>query len=414
MKLKIVPFRLLIIASLVIFLQSNQLLSQIKILTVDEAVTISLKNFPEIQGQHFEIDRAEGQLKHAKLFPNPTLSFYNERLESGSINAGESIISINQPLSFLWTRSSQIEKTTQSINEQKLLYEDKLRLFKYEVKRAYIMSHLAEMNHETLQSISSIFDRINTASEDRLKEGDISGYDRTRISAEHLKYLKSLKEMAIDHSSKDKMLKYFLGQSAEESISTAAPPLKDILISDLQKIVTSSFENRTDLKALEAGNKSKMAGLEYARRSALPHVSIQAGYKKQVDDFSGSIFQFNVNLPVFNRNQGEIINAEVGLRQHSLKTEQLKQIIRLEVETATNKYLELCGLSEKYSETTKQFFESLLTTAQNSYSEGEMTLVEFIDALNAYTDLQLSRNELLQNLYLSIYELELVTGIEFQ
>ena len=107
MKYSILQAAVYIIILSIVTVQNSRSFAQTQMLYFDEAVKAAIVNYPEIRTQKLEIEKAEGELDRATIFPNPSFSFYNEKLASGSINGGESIYAIDQSLNFLWTRSSE-------------------------------------------------------------------------------------------------------------------------------------------------------------------------------------------------------------------------------------------------------------------------------------------------------------------
>ncbi|MEE9169300.1 MAG: TolC family protein, partial [bacterium] len=90
--------------------------------------------------------------------------------------------------------------------------------------------------------------------------------------------------------------------------------------------------------------------------------------------------------------------------------ELLEKRVELEVRQAYETY-------QLYHQQVEQFLdqsvpppEQLLEIAQFSYAEGEMSLLELLDGVRAYSESFQARNDLLLKYQLSIFELEKATA----
>ncbi len=390
---------------------NSSLIAQVKTLSIDESVKTAINNYPGAKLSKYEIDKAEGILKQAKVFPNPGLSFYKEKLKAGSASGGESIISIDYPLNFIWTKPAEIQKAKHLVEAKKYLHLDKIRNLSFEVQKSYIFFHYSGLNQSLLQSAVKILEKLNKSASERFSAGDISGYDLKRITIELIKFEEKLVEANLDYTEKQKHLLYLFGMGNEKiEIGTDKSFLKSIQETSIKRLIELSYKNRPDLLAFNADNESKTAAKNCIKRNSLPEINFLAGYKKQIDNYKGSVLQVNLSLPIFNRKQGKLTAADAEINKGLLTVELLKQQIRIEVETAFNSYSRFRKLIEKYHEFEGEFYENMLQSAGKSYEEGEMTLLEYIDAVNAYFEAIKTKNSIKQNLYVSVYELGQAIG----
>ena len=115
-------------------------------------------------------------------------------------------------------------------------------------------------------------------------------------------------------------------------------------------------------------------------------------------------FFFSAPLPVFNRNQGEIVRAQREMDQAAAQIRALEARVNNEVVTRMAAVLHL---PRDFSTTSKR---DMLTRAKNvrqtteySYRRGEATLVEFLDAQRAFNDVMQSYNEVRSRYARSLY-----------
>ena len=142
-----------------------------------------------------------------------------------------------------------------------------------------------------------------------------------------------------------------------------------------------------------------------AKWQRLPAASVSGGYKKQADDFKGAVIQVNLGFPLFDRNQGEVRSARAVHEQQATATALLEKQAALEVRQAYDRYRLYRELLE--ARTGEQPRPGgVLQIAQYSYAEGEMSLIELLDGVRAYSEAFQTQFDLLLKYQLSIFELE--------
>ncbi len=186
--------------------------------------------------------------------------------------------------------------------------------------------------------------------------------------------------------------------------------MKSVDMPTLDELTALALQNRPDQQAAKAYLDVREAALKSAKRGGLPDISVGVGYKRQFDDLNGPVAEVRFELPVFNRNQGTIQSSRATIDQQNLTVELLEKQITLEVQKADNRYSLYHDMLELFSSDISPLPERILEIAQFSYSEGEMSLIELLDAVRAYTEAFQTKNDLTLKYYLSIFELESVTA----
>ncbi|KAB2840227.1 MAG: hypothetical protein F9K45_09210, partial [Melioribacteraceae bacterium] len=170
----------------------------------------------------------------------------------------------------------------------------------------------------------------------------------------------------------------------------------------------TAFQNRKDLKAIEQLVESESAFLSHNKLKIIPNINLTAGYKKQLDNHSGSVFQLNFEIPLFKRNQLEIEQSEADLNFLEQQKEYLIKQIGTEVQASFAKLKQYETLITNKNDLQ---LKNVFTSAAYSYEQGEISLVEFLDGLNAYKDGIILNKGLEIKYYQSFFELENVTAL---
>lgn len=382
-------------------------------LTLQQAIERALANYPALQIQRYSIEQALGQKTTAGLLPNPVLSYYKEDLKLGGQKNGEEIFSAGLPLNFLWARWSQVSAANSQVGAEQLHLANVQRLIKFETQKAYVECYYAGQSYEAWQKAAAVFKQAATAGKIRLTDGDISGYEQQRIALEHQRYQKAATEAQVQFINSRRRLAFLLDPAQSEALFEPVgmklgfrnneSPTSTMPEINFEKLLAHALQNRPDLQAARATSRSKQAALSATKWQRLPDASISAGYKKQVDDFKGAVIQVNLGFPLFERNQGEVRSARAASEQQALTTELLEKQVALEVRQAYDRYRLYRELLNAHISDQP---EAVVQIAQFSYAEGEMSLIELLDGVRAYSEAFQTQYDLLLQYQLSIFELE--------
>ena len=183
---------------------------------------------------------------------------------------------------------------------------------------------------------------------------------------------------------------YYL--SAESLINTALQSNPYYLLQ--QKIATLQQQNTVYQKALRS-----------------PDITLGPNFDRN-SNFAPNYFGMGVSLPlaILNKNKGNIKSAEANVKQQQAITMNAETELRNNV---NNAYQKLLLAIQQNTSTQKDFYSKYQTIYNNmvdSYRQRQISLLEFLDFYNDYTD---SQQRLLQqqlNLQLAKEELQYHVG----
>ncbi|NNJ54102.1 MAG: TolC family protein [Ignavibacteriaceae bacterium] len=406
-----------LIYSLVFVLTIYSVLSytqEIKTITIQDAVNLAIENNIQLRKQKYELQKIEGITSKAGVLPNPEASFYSEELSNDLLEYNEWTLAGTLPVNFIWDRWS-------AVNSSSALYEAELKNFEQiglevttKVRSAFVRYHFIKKMNDGWQNALQLIEKAKQTALAREEEGEISGYDKQRIQLEYLLYKKNETDsrIALQDAAKELSLLIFPMETIAE-FNTDFSQIDYFTIPDLEILQNIARENRSDLQYLNLLLQSKSSQLSNEQLKIIPDLSVTLGYKKQSDDLGGLVYGLNLGIPLFNRNRGNIEIVEAELNQQKLDVESIGREIEYEVINSHNSLLEYTNQLRTIEEYDFLSTNDIIDIAEYSYEEGEMSLLEMIDALRAYTDAFKLKNELLINYYNSYFQLELAVGKEF-
>ena len=153
--------------------------------------------------------------------------------------------------------------------------------------------------------------------------------------------------------------------------------------------------------------------LSLEKRTPYPDLHIGGIYDQSgsyINNYTGITLGFD--LPILNRNQGNIGVAKAQLEQYKLELENKTLSVRNEV-VAT--YLKLIQVEQEYRKIDSDFdrkFDELNNGVIANFQKRNLSLIEFTDFLEAYNNSVQQINKLKQNRIEMYEELNYVVGEE--
>lgn len=392
-------FRLLFVLTAILVIPVE---AQIKT-TLDEAINMANQKNLDLQKQFSSIKNAEIDLDGSARLPNPLFTYTREDLKSNLLNYDEWVATGSIPINFVWERWSNIESKEKSIEAQKLFYENMKWNISYKVREYYYaLNNYSDLSLALEKALLRLTNLVESANH-RLTEGDISEFELQRILIELSKLKTTASEIKLQKGSIENNLKLLIGFDPKSKIIVLEPSLEEEINYTENELIQIALEKRKDIKALQLIIESEDSYLSFNKIKIIPEINLTAGYKNQADLFSGSVLQLDFEIPLFNRNQTRIEKSKIQLSLLENKLLFMKEEIKIEVIESFQNYIVNKSL---YEDIMNIQFENIFTASSFSYEQGEISLIEFIDGINAFIDGLILGNELKIKFQDSFFKLE--------
>src|SRR5690554_3642482 len=397
-----------VLALLFLFMVAELLAQQPLSFSRQEAEAVFLKQNLSLIAEKLEIPKAEAAVLQAKLWPNPTLSVEEVNLWVSSKQievAGEEL----PPLFGNWGKHQQfsigLEQLIQTAGKRKKLmaleqvsadkaaqyFEDLLRNLKIEFRNQLTELQFLQFHKKVYDSQIDAINQLTQSYGKQVELGHIPKGEFIRLKALELQFVKSSKDLGNEINEAQKELKQLMRLSAEtnlviteEDFLINADPFK---LLNLNRLIESAKENRADLKIteLERLQYQKLYDFEKAQRT--PDINLKAGYDRGGNILYNFIgFGFDIDLPIFNRNQGNIKVAKIGIEQSEFIYEEKTLSIENELVMAYQNLAEAIAFFEKIDPEYENTLDTLLDSYIKNFRDRNISLLEFIDFLEAYMD----------------------------
>jgi len=390
-------------------------------ITLRDAEQKFLDSNLSLLSQRYNIDVAKAQVIQAKLFPNPSIdlsgNIYNpDRKKWGDISnkTGEYTIGIQQLIQLAGKRNKQIRiaETNTQIAEQQFF--DLLRTLRYTLRSDFYQAYFFQSSINAYSVQVTTLEKLATTYDELQKKGIVTLKDAVRIKS--LLYSLKAERTSLQNQFNDveaemqlllKNNHTWYIPDADTNIIVKAP-IQDL---QLQTLLDSAYANRYDLKLTQSNLLLNQQNYQLQKALAVPDLTLGGQFDKRgsfVDN--ASFLTVGMDLPFFNRNQGNIKAAKISIDQSKVLVQQQTQTVENEVQTAFTKALNTDKMLNSVDPGFRNDFEKLLKSVTDNFAKKNLSILEFTDFYDSYKENILQINQLMNDRMQAIETLNFAVG----
>jgi len=391
--------------------------TEIKKLSLNEAVEIGLKNNPEVRSAIENISASQGRFWSGISLPQPEVGVSYEYAPANSSlsNYSEKTLAISQSFEFpsnyflkgsKYNKEEEIAVYKLSLTERSVINQVKTSYYKVLAKQYQIKS--AE---ENLLISEDFFKKA----EIRQNVGEGTNLERLTAKVQYTEARNNLEVAKNELTTSFAELNYSLGYG-EQSYETNFALTDTLVFVDhkisIEQIYKSLEETNPQIKIaeLKCGIASVEKGLAWS--SILPNINL--AYFKQTRDgnngFYGASFGISVPLWFMFDQRGKIQEATANQSLSESELQLTKNEIALKIKNAFTDHENNLQQVKFYVNDILPQTEEIYRTAMKSYDAGELTYLEYLQAKQTLIS---SRNNFINalfNHYQSVFRIEEIAG----
>nr|WP_199001463.1 TolC family protein [Flavobacterium sp. ASV13] len=391
-------------------------------LDIKETEKRFINNNLQLIAERYNIDVAGAEVVTAKLFPNPDFNYSNGfagKTDPGSsLNASaERTFGISQLIQTAGKRNKNIKLANLGVEQSKHQFFDLLRTLKFNLRsnfyNLYYQQQSARVYNKEISSLARLLDTFRV----QFKKGNIAEKEVIRIQSQLYSLQGEYNDLYTNIDSLQKQLKVFLrlpGQSyVVPQVSDAAPKRKPSQIPYIQ-LLDSALVNRQDLMLSKSMLEYSKVNLKLQKALAVPDVSLSVNYDRLGSygtNFWGA--GIDINLPFFDRNQGEIKKADLNIKQNQASLDDLFNRIENDIASGYQASLRIEKIADGIDPEFNTNFNRMINAVFENYQKRNISLLEFLDFYDSYKDNTLQMNNIMLNRLLSLEQLNYLTGTPF-
>jgi cobalt-zinc-cadmium efflux system outer membrane protein len=372
-------------------------------ITLQDAEQQFIQNNLALLAAKYDIHIAQAQLIQAKLYNNPTIAvsgnLYNPDLKKPfdiTNKTGQYVVQLQQLITLAGKRNKQISLAKTNTRIAEYHFYDLLRTLRFSLRSNYYGMLRLHQSRDAYQVQINSLQQLSAAYSDLQAKGTVTLKDAVRIKsllytlqAEQTSLQNQLNDLQAElqlllHDNKHYYLPVDLGDSPE--------PLHQY---PLQALVDSAFTNRYDLKAADANALYSRQNYQLQKALRTPDLTLGVEFDKRGSFVDNATFlNAAIDLPFFNRNQGNIKAAQSQVEQSSVQYQQQQLVVENEVQKAYIKALNTGKMLQSFDPAFKKQFDRLLQGITENFQKKNISLLEFTDFYESWKDNVLQWNQL--------------------
>ena len=319
-------------------------------LTLAQALDRAFSTSPIIDARRAEVRRAEARLLGSRIYPfNPELELAAGDRQSPTESSTDQSIGISQEIEIAGQRRKRIGVTTAALEAAQLDFEREMRLLGARVELAFAEAVRARELLGVADADAELARQLLRFSTRRLDAGAGTQVELNlaRSTAGLTERTLRLSQSAVETARN--RLAELVGLPAELQLDGVVGdlPSPDDRMPELEELLSFAFGNRADLAALRMETESARLSIDLSRSLRIPNLRVGAFYDQEegTDDIKG--LGITVPIPLFNRNQGEVAEAEAEVERLFAEGSVAELTVRREVADAlaSYRYAQLAAVS---------------------------------------------------------------------
>ncbi|MEZ0360957.1 MAG: TolC family protein, partial [Hydrogenobacter sp.] len=215
--------------------------------------------------------------------------------------------------------------------------------------------------------------------EQKQKLGFLSLIDLIKLKLYKVDLESAIQQAQANYKKDMKDLSFYLGGNYEPA--QVQEVTEDI---SLESLIEQALENRESLKSLREQLRSVDYQIKLLRAYSIPDISVGVEYDAFGVKYKPGIgVGLSMNLPVFDRRQGDLLTALNTKEQTLIAIKREEESIKKEVSQAFYDYEASRKVYSSYLEK-KKLLDELLDRTKKAYILGGISTLDFLDTLRTY------------------------------
>lgn len=410
---------------IIAFLAVNILYSQTYSLLDLEAKFIESNS--ALIASRFNVDRADAEIVQERVWQNPTFSISEVNLWKNS--SAEELpymfgkygkyqqvsMELEQLIETAGKRSKRVSLKKLEKNTALFEYEELLRELKKELRVAFYTLGRIQSEEVQLNNMVTLFSQMNDQYKRQSALNNVRKADYYRIQTELIGLQKEQRELEEEKYESLKDLRILTGL---QSLDLNQISFTNLILPSSSKLpydLLDMAKNQNIGLKLQANEIQMAKGqLELEKTERVPNVAVQVAY-----DRGGNIMQnfiglgASIDIPVFNRNKGNIAAAKHTLSQQQAQRNDLEIALEQNIRQLENQFRRLESTLKNWSEKDLQEQDTMVKNYNKHLMNKEVTLMEFIDFVQSYREAYQAYLEVQEKYHIVFEELQYIVGKDF-
>jgi len=388
-------------------------------ITLEQAIQFALQHNHVLIAARSTILQNEAQEITANLRPNPTLTWDAQFLPIFNLpqftwgylnNSAQFDLGIGYTLERGSKRQHRLQAARDLTTVARSQVDDNQRTLSFNVAQQFVAVLLAQSMIDLAQQNLASFRETVELSEMQSRAGAMSEGDLIKIKLQLLQFQTDVSSAKLAKLQALAVLRQFLGfESVPENYDVDGALDYQPVQADLESFKMLALRSRPDLLAARQGvtaaRSQESLAVSYGKRD----LDLSFNYSHVATLNTGAFF-FNMQIPMFDRNQGEIARTRAATTQFQELAAETNEQVMSDVVNAyegmrTNDQIVTLYRSGYLDQATES-----RDISQYAYQRGAASLLDFLDAERSYRANQLAYRQALANYMIALEQVRAAVG----
>jgi cobalt-zinc-cadmium efflux system outer membrane protein len=389
-------------------------------ITLDDAIKLALAHNPTLKASRSQIPQSKAEEITANLRPNPVLSWDSQFIpifNPGQISADyfNNQAQFDLGVGYLLERGKKRQHRLQAAKDQTAVTEaqvnDAERVLIFNVAQQYISVLLAESNLAFANDALKSYQQTVNISEQRYKSGDISEDDFLKIKIQLLQFQTDVSAAVLARNQALATLRQNIGYDAVARDFDVDGQLEyQPMTLSLDDLKASALRSRPDVVAAQKGIALAQSQYGLQKANGKRDLSTSFNYSHVAGLNTGAFF-FNMQIPIFDRNQGEIKRSQYAIVQSQDSSRAAEETALTDV---TNAYEAVRNADDVVKLYTSGYLDQAKESrdiSEYAYRSGAASLLDLLDAERSYRGTELAYRQSLATYMIAVEQLRQAVGV---
>jgi cobalt-zinc-cadmium efflux system outer membrane protein len=387
--------------------------------SLDDAIRLALQHNHALQALRSTIQQSLAEEITANLRPNPTLGidaqflpiFQPDKLNSDYLDQSAQF---DAGIGYLFERGKKRQHRLQAAKDQtavvRSLVADNERQLVFNVSQQFVDVLLAESMLEFAQQDLGSFQKTVDISKERFRAGDMSEGDFLKIKLQLLQFQSDVSAAKLAKLQSLAALRQLLGfETVPDDYDVQGTLDYQPVHADLKDLKNVAAVNRPDLRATQQAVTAAESQLALQKANGKMDITGTFDYSHTAGASTASFF-YNMPLPIFNQNQGEIARAQFGITQAQEQASETAQQVLTDVVTAFANLQTNDQIIQLYQGGYVDQARQSRDISEYAYRKGAASLLDYLDAERTYRANQFAYRQALASYMLALEQMRQAVG----
>jgi cobalt-zinc-cadmium efflux system outer membrane protein len=403
-----------------IFLFSLSTFSQAQVMVnLKTSLKLARQQNPDLKTSAYNMDISRANITTSRLRPN--LLFNTQLLgianPAARVDNSTSIFNpantqtwyqVTKPFRWQSQRSGMMDLADKLLEQSSLDYQESSRNVFYNVANQWLNVWQSHSNLDILLKGKVYIDSLVMINEVRFRDQDITSTDLMRVHLLQEQYKRAIVNERQNYYNELQNLKYLLASPDSLLIDMNDNTFNSIKTAG-DSLMKLGLESRTDILSAKNAIDVSQSNISLQKALAYPVPELGMIWNPQNTIHYIGIYG-TIQIPIFNRNQGERQKSEVLKLQNEQALKATQAQVETEVNTAYRTYMVQRDNIVQYENNLKTA-EDILTNIRYAYFRGGTTIIDFLEAQRSWLDTQQQYYNALGDFKRSYIQLLFATGL---